>query len=180
MRPVFALVAIAVAVALAVPAAAQSLAEIAAQTRKKREEQKKAGGGSGKVITDADLRSGGSGRYQPVDVSGAPAPEASPAATAGTAAAAPAGEKPRTDEELAAERQAAWREKLQKAQADIARYNEDINRYQTALNDLSGGPIYGGTRTGLMNKLEEARRSLAAAQQALSDTQEEGRRNGWR
>ena len=56
---------------------------------------------------------------------------------------------------------------------------EEVNRAQTALNDISG-PLYGGTRAGLITRVEEGKRQLVIAQQNVVDLQEEGRRARYR
>jgi hypothetical protein len=176
MRPWVAVAAAAAAVAaLALPSSAQSLAEVAERTNNKKKDSAK----PAKVYTEADLRgrpatSGAMSQMEgPVAVSPAsPAPGAA-------GAVPPAGEKPKTEEEQQAEKQAEWRERLQKAEADVTRISEEINRAQTALNDISG-PLYGGTRAGLITRLEEGKRQLALAQQSVLDIQEEGRRARYR
>ena len=168
MRPWIAVAAAFAAVAaLALPASAQSLAEIAARTKKKET------GKPAKVFTEADLRGrpANSGSMSQMD-----GPVATPAASPAPGAAGaipPAGEKVKTEEEERAEKQAEWRERLQAAQADVARISEEVNRAQTALNDISG-PLYGGTRGGLITRVEEGKRQLAIAQQSVVDIRKKG------
>jgi cell pole-organizing protein PopZ len=176
MRPWLAAAIAAVAVfALVSPSPAQSLAEVAARTKKKQAEDK-AAKPAAKVYTESDLhgRPGAGSMSQmdgPVAVVASPAPGAAGA----LGAVPPAGEKPKTEDEERAEKQAEWRERLQKAEADVARISEEIDRAQTALNDISG-PLYGGTRAGLITRVDEGKRQLAIAQQTVVDIQEEGRR----
>ena len=175
MRPWVAVAAAAAAVAvLAPPAPAQSLGEIAARTKKKEEGKAK----PAKVYTETDLRSRPATSGSMSAMEGAASAEASPppAVAPGTA---PAGEKAKTDDELRAEKQQDWRERLQHAESEVARISEEVNRAQTALNDISG-PLYGGMRTGLINRVEEGKRQLALAQQMVLDLQEEGRRARYR
>jgi hypothetical protein len=173
MRPWVVAAAVAAAAAvLAPPSPAQSLAEVAARTKKKES------GKPTKVFTEADLRGRPATSGSMSQLEGpAATPAASPAP--GAAGAAPAGEKPKTEEEERAEKQAEWRERLQKAEADVARISEEVNRAQTALNDISG-PLYGGTRAGLITRVDEGKRQLALAQQSVLDIQEEGRRARYR
>src|SRR5687767_10266394 len=149
----------------------QSLAEVAARTAKKREEEK-ARKPVAKVYTDSDLRTGtgGSGAVSQMETEAQA--EAATAAPAAAGAVPPAGEKPKTEDEERALKQAEWGDKMEKAQAEIALHTENINKAQSALNDISG-PLYGGTRTGLINRLEGAKKALAAAQKSLEDLQEE-------
>ena len=175
MRPFFAVIAAAAVAARAVPVLrAPSLAEIAERNRKKEAEK----GKSGKVYTEADLRgraasSGAMSQMEgPVAVAASPAPgAASPAPGASPAA--------KSEDEQRAEAEAAWRERLKQASEDVTRIQGEIDRAQTALNDLSG-PLYGGTRAGLISKVEEGQRQLASAKQKVDDIREEGRRARFR
>jgi hypothetical protein len=149
--------------------AAQSLGEAAERARKERK------GKPAKVITETDLRRAGTAE---APVAAAETSETSEApAKEGTAAAAPAKEK--TEEELRAEAEAAWRQRLQKAREDVTRLNAEAAQLQTSLNDLSQN-LYGTTRTGMMSRLEEVKKQLSAAQQSVSDLEEEGRRSRYR
>lgn len=155
------------------PAATQSLAEAAERAKKERK------GKPAKVITESDLRRAGTGpgtvTEAPVasetsETSETPAKEGAPAAPAKTE---------KTEEELRAEAEANWRERLQKAQADVTRLNAEAAQIQTALNDLSQN-LYGATRTGMLSRLEEVKKQLSAAQQSVTDLEEEGRRSRFR
>ena len=173
MRPWLAVAVAAAAVAVfALPSSAQSLAEVAAKSKKKES------GKPAKVYTEADLRgrAGASGSMSQME--GPAATSAAPAAAA-AGAVPPAGQKPKSEEEERAEKQAEWRDRLQKAEADVTRISDEVNRAQTALNDISG-PLYGGTRSGLLTRVEEGKRQLAIAQQTVLDIQEEGRRARYR
>jgi hypothetical protein len=178
MRPWVAVAAAAAAIAvLAPPSPAQSLAEVAARTKKKDAEKS---GKPAKVYTEADLRGRPAAAGSMSQMEGPAATSAaSPAPAGATGAVPPAGERPKTEEEERAEKQAEWGERLQKAEADVIRISEEVNRAQTALNDISG-PLYGGTRGGLITRLEEGKRQLALAQQLVLDIQEEGRRARFR
>ena len=160
------------AAVLALPQAvsAQSLGEAAERAKKERK-----GGSKSKVITDSELRQAGAGRpEEPVtSPDSTPATEAAPAEGATTATPA----KPeKTEDELRAEAQANWRDRVQKAQAEVARLNAEATTLQTNLNDLSQN-LFGSNRASTMNRLDEVKKQLAAAQQAVSDLQEEGRRS---
>ena len=160
------------AAVLALPqvVSAQSLGEAAEKAKKERK------GSKTKVITDSELRQAGAGRpEEPVTSSdGAPAPEASPAD--GAAASATPAKAEKTEDELKAEAQASWRDRVQKAQAEVTRLNAEANQLQTSLNDLSQN-LYGSNRTNTMNRLDEVKKQLATAQQTVADLQEEGRRS---
>jgi uncharacterized phage infection (PIP) family protein YhgE len=159
---------------------AQSLGEAA--ERAKRERERRAG--KPKVITDQDLRSAGS-RVQELPVSSSEsedATEAAPAAegttTEGTPAAAPA-KAEKTEDELRAEAEAKWRERVQQARAEVSRLSAEANQLQTSLNDLSQN-IYGSNRAATLTRLEEVRKQLSTAQQSIADLEEEGRRSRFR
>lgn len=174
MRPWVAVAAAAAAVAvLAPPSPAQSLAEIAARTKKKES------GKPAKVYTETDLRGRAAGSGSMSQMEGPAATSAASPAPGAAGAVPPAGERPKTEEEERAEKQAEWRERLQHAQSEVTRISAEVDRAQTALNDISG-PLYGGTRGGLITRVDEGKRQLALAQQSVLDIQEEGRRARYR
>jgi hypothetical protein len=161
----------AAALGLASGAPAQSLAEIAAKQKEKRK------GKPTKVFTEEDLRRGSPG----IVTADAAAPaEGEPAAVPppGAAPAATAPAQP-TEEELRAAEQKAWRDKLQKSRDNVTQLDAEVNRLQTALNDIAE-PLYGATRANRMAALDKAKQQLAAAQQAVVDLEEQGRRSGYR
>ena len=175
MRPWVAVaVAVAASAAIASPVLAQSLAEVAARTKKKDAGKAK----PAKVYTETDLRKPAtSGAMSQMEGPGSAEP--SPAPAAGTTGAAPAGEVPKTEEEQLAEKQTEWRGRLQHAQSEVTRISAEVERTQLALNDLSG-PLYGGNRAGLIARLELGQQQLALAQQQVADLEEEGRRARYR
>jgi hypothetical protein len=151
-------------------ASAQSLGEAAEKAKRERK-------GKTKVITETELRRG---TLEP-PVTSSETTEASDSKETpkeGTAAAAPA-KAEKTEEELRAEAETKWRERVQKAEADVTRLRAEANQLQTALNDISQN-LYGATRTGMLNRLESVNKDLAAAQQTVADLQEEGRRARYR
>lgn len=161
---------------LALPQAvsAQSLGEAAEKAKKERK-----GGTKTKVITDSDLRQAGAGRpEEPVTSSETAAPTAPAEGAAPGTAAAPA--KPeKTEDELRAEAEAKWRDRLQKTRDELGRLNTEANTLQTSLNDLSQN-LYGTNRSATMNRLDEVKKQMAAAQQSVADLEEEGRRSRFR
>jgi hypothetical protein len=170
----------AVAILIALPSfsAAQSLAEAAAREREKRKGQK-----AGKVITEDELRRAGRGPGTANVSMSAPDPAASPAASgqAQPAGATQAGAAPKakTDDEVRAEQEQAWRDKLKTAQEDVLRLTQAATALQNSLNDLSGN-VYGSQRTNLMNQLEKTKAELQAAQAQVATLQDEGRRSRFR
>jgi len=152
---------------------AQSLGEAAEKAKKERK-----GGTKTKVITDTDLRQAGAGRPEEPVTSSEAATETAPADGAAAATAAPA-KAEKTEDELRAEAEAKWRDRVQKARDELGRLNTEANTLQTNLNDLSQN-LYGSNRTATMNRLDEVRKQLAAAQQSVADLEEEGRRSRFR
>jgi len=161
------------AAVLALPQAvsAQSLGEAAERAKKERK-----GGSKTKVITNDELRQAGGTRYEPPVTSSEPEPAAAPAPADGAAPATAPAKAEKTEDELRAEAQANWRDRVQKAQAEVTRLNAEANTLQTSLNDLSQN-LYGSNRANTMNRLDEVKKQLATAQQAVADLEEEGRRS---
>jgi len=157
-----------------VAASAQSLAEIAAKQKEKRK------GKPTKVFTEEDLKKGPSRGFTSGE-SSEPAPEgAAPAPGAATAPEGSGTQPPqKSEDELRAERQAAWRDKIQKARDNVTQLSSEVSRLEAALNDLTV-PVYGATRTTRVEAHQKAKQQLAAAQLAVADLEEEGRRNGYR
>ena len=180
MRRLFAAGVVAAVAWAAVPAVADappSLGEVAARQKDKKK---------GKPYTEEDLRTprrGGSYSQPAADggstgagTTGA-AGEKKPEGTASPAAGATP--KAKTDDEVRAEAETAWREKLAQAQADVATWTAEITRLQAALSD-SSMPMYGPGRAARADALENAKRQLAAATSAVETLTEEGRRNRYR
>jgi hypothetical protein len=164
---------------LALPtfAGAQSMAELAAREREKRKTQKP----SGKVITDEDLRRGSAGRGTVNTTPGesAPATAASPAAGGAQPAAAAGAQKPKTEEELRAEQEQAWRERLKKAQAEVQRVTLALDTVNRSLSDMTGN-LYGAQRTTLLAEADKLKIEQQVVQQQLAAVEEEGRRSRFR
>ena len=164
--------AVALAAAVAWP---QSLGEIAAREKERQEKVKKKSGGAAHVITENELRGRGAGTYsQPGTTSTTPTPAASP-----SPGASPGAPKPKTDDELQAEQEKAWRERLQQAQDEVTRLQAGVDSLQRDLGDPTMG-VYGPGRAKSISRLEEAQKQLAAAKQKVGDLQEEGRRSRFR
>jgi hypothetical protein len=171
--------ALAVLVALsAAPLMAQTLTQAAAQEKAKRK-----GKTPPKPITDEDLAKAGAGKGALSLPDGATATD--PAAadakkTAGTTTGTgtPA-KKEKTEDEIRAERQGEWSQKLDLARQQARVHHENIDRIQTDLNDVSGG-IYTTRRTALLNMLDSENAALAKSNTDIEQLEEEGRRNGFR
>jgi hypothetical protein len=164
--------AVALAAAVAWP---QSLAEIAAREKERQEKVKRKAGGAAHVITEDDLRGRGAGTYsQPGATSTTATPTASP-----SPGASPGAAKPKTDEELRAEQEKAWRDRLQQSQEEVTRLQGIVDGLQRDLGDPTVG-VYGTGRARMLSRIDEAQKALAAAKQKVEDLQEEGRRNRFR
>ncbi len=152
------------AVALASSAAAQSLPELAKAEKARRAKLQKSGAPA-KVYTEGD-RSG----------TAAPEGDTTTAAT-GTAAPAPAGskKKEKTPEELAAEKQKEWDDKVKTAQDSIKNVQEAITRNERVLASM-----YNITpaRQDVINNIEADKKKLADLQQTLVALEDERRRAG--
>ena len=178
MRASFVAPALIAASGLFAPAARpQSRGEIAAtRSEAGRDETHK----PAKVYTEDDLRAHhpSSGTFsQP---SGAPGSAAVVATEDETPqACAPPAENAKTEDEKRAEKQAAWRKRLETAQAEISRLTEHVFRLQGLVDDLRN-QIYGSGRTVKIQALEDAKARLAAVRQEAADLEEEGRRAGFR
>lgn len=155
------------AVALASSAAAQShqtLPELA-KAEKARRAQLQKSGAPAKVYTEGDR-------------SGAAAPEGdTTTAATGTAAPATAGgkKKEKTPEELAAEKQKEWDDKVKTAQDNIKNVQEAITRNERVLASM-----YNITpaRQDVINNIEADKKKLADLQQTLVALEDERRRAG--
>jgi hypothetical protein len=162
------------AAALLLPATtrAQSLAEVAAKEKERRKAK------SGRTFTEEDLRRAGATRPRDTAAAVPDAAAASPEAGAPKAGKESA-PKPKTPDEIRAEQEKAWRDRLAKANEDVTRLSGQIDMIQRGLNDVSQ-PLYGPARTTQLGRLDDAKKQLAAAQQSVSDIQEEGRRSSFR
>jgi hypothetical protein len=187
MRRLIVPLSLVLAVALPSGLAAQSLGEVAAKERERREKAR-AGKPAPKVITEEDLRSSSKPRgtvsnpaaSDSPDASASPVPGAPPVPGASPAASpSPAAAKEKTDEELLAQRQAQWRERMQRTQADVQALSQRVEQIQSKLNDVSGN-IYSSSRANLVSEMESTKTLLAQARQTLAELEEEGRRSAFR
>jgi hypothetical protein len=179
LRPsLFALAALAVSAAVA---GAQSLGELAAKEKERQEKERQKRGGASKVITESDLGGRSGGTFSNAGSTAATAtPAASPSpAAAGAEAAKPAEAREKTPDEIRAEQENAWRQRLTQARTEVTQLNERLGRLQQSLNDLTAN-LYTSSRTTVLQQFETTKTELAAAQQKVTDLEEEGRRNQYR
>ena len=156
--------------------AAQSLGELAQQEKDRRKNAKK----TAKTFTEEDLKSAG-GRTANVMDANTPA-EAGTADTTG--AAAPAGDakpgaKEKTYDEKRTDAEKGWRDRLTKAREEVSRLQTQLDKMQALANDQNALQ-FGTARADLLNRLEDTKKQLAAAQQSVATLEEEGRHSGWR
>jgi len=151
----------------------QSLGEIAAREKERQEKVKKKTGGAAHVITEDDLRGRGAGTYSQPGAGSSATPTASP--SPGASPGAPQ----KTDDEIRADQEKAWRDRLQQAQEEVTRLSGIVDGLQRDLGDATVG-VYGTGRAKMLSRMDEAQKMLAAAKQKVEDLQEEGRRSRFR
>ncbi len=151
------------AVALATSAAAQSqsLPELAKAEKARRARLQKAGGPA-KVYTEGD-RSGDAA--QP-ESAGAPATGAAGSATK---------KKEKTPEEVAADKQKEWNDKVKQAQDQIRELEATISRNERNLASLIN---ITPARVDLANSIEADKKKLADLQKSLVSLEDDRRRAG--
>jgi hypothetical protein len=162
---------------LPAPSGAQGLAEAAAKEKARRKAL-----APGKTYTEDDLRRAGGGAPSTTtstETATAPSGDAASQDKADSAAPSKGGPKAKTDDEMRAEREKDWRDRLAKTNEEIARLNSDIASLESLLGDLSQN-LYGANRTAQLNRLDEDKKQLSTAQKTLADLQDEGRRNSYR
>jgi hypothetical protein len=177
VRPsLLALVALAGAAAVA---GAQSLGELAAKEKERQEKERQKRGGASKVITENDLGGAGRGTMSNAGSTAAPEPEASASPAAAASPGQPAAAKEKTAEEIRAEQENDWRQRIGKAREEVAQLSAKADRLQLSLNDLSAN-LYSSSRTNAIQELENTKTQLAAARQKVADLENEGSRNSYR
>ena len=184
MRLSLAAAVVTVAVGLAtLPASAQSLGEVAAREKARRDKAARDGRARppAKVITEDELRGrmGAGTLSQPAATEDSASTASTPGAAPAPAAAGPAATPEKSEDELRAERQTEWRQKLQSARADVATLRARREQIEAALSDPAV-PMYGAGRASVANQLEQTKTQLVAAEQNVANLEEEGRRNRYR
>ena len=155
----------ALALATVSVAQAQTLTELAKQEKQRRAKLRTSGAPT-KVYTESDRSS------EPI--------EAAPAGAAATTAdplavAAPGAPKEKTREELDAERQKEWADRLKKAQDEIAGLEAAITKNERNLASLIN---ITPARQDLANSIEADKKRLADLKQSLVSLEDERRRAG--
>jgi len=170
----------AVLVALAVPAAAQSLGELA----KKEAERRKTTPPAKKVYTDDDLKK--------ITVPGGTAPDAAakPADAAGkTDAAAADATKPADDKDKPAEKvagEAEWRGRMNAAREGLRRSEMFAEALQSRINGLTADftarddpyqrALIADDRQKALAELDQVKKDIENGKKAITDIEEEARR----
>jgi len=152
-------------------ASAQSLTDLAKQEKSRRAKAKSTGTAPAKLYTDSN--GGAIGAADP-----ATAADPAQGATGGaatTAATATGDKKAKTPQELAAEAQAAWAEKVKKAQDEITALEGAISQ-----NERSLASMYNITpaRADMVSRIEADKKKVADLKQTLAGLEEERRRAG--
>jgi hypothetical protein len=152
-------------------APAQSLGDVANADKERRKKQKPA-----KVYTEEDLRNA---KGKSANVLGGETASDAPAATAPAAAGTDAAKKEKTPDEIRADDQKAWREKITKAREEVTRLQREVDQLTAVLSDPNS-PQYGAQRGQATQRLETAKANLATAQASLSGLEDQARRSGYR
>ncbi len=157
------------AFALATTAAAQSqpsLPELARAEKARRAQLQKAGGPA-KVYTEGD-RSGSADASQAESAS-------APATSAGASTGSASKKKEKTPEEIAAEKQKEWNDKVKQAQDQIKELEATISKNERVMGSLIN---ITPQRADLANQIEADKKKLAELQQSLVSLEDERRRAG--
>ncbi|MBX7184915.1 MAG: hypothetical protein K1Y01_07185 [Vicinamibacteria bacterium] len=157
------------AVALATSAAAQSqpsLTELAKAEKARRSKVQKAGGAA-KTYTESD-RTGGAAAPE-----GESATASTPTGAAATGSATK--KKDKTPEEIAADQQKEWNDKVKAAQDQIKETEATIARNERVLASLIN---ITPQRVDLANSIEADKKKLADLQKSLADLEDQRRRAG--
>ena len=150
----------------AATAQAQGLTDLAKAEKKRRAQVQKTGGAA-KVYTEAD-RNGG--------LSSSGETSATTAPDSGSAAAtAPGAKKEKTPEEVAAEKQKEWNDKVAAAQAQITELEGVITTNERNLASLIN---ITPARVDLANRIEADKKKLADLRQSLVALEDARRRAG--
>jgi hypothetical protein len=163
----------AAALLLPVTSRAQSLTEAAAKEKERRK------GKTGRTLTEDDLHRAGVSRQQEGASTDGAAVAPADAAAADAKTPKDGAPKAKPADEVRADQEKAWRDRLTKANDDVSKLSAQVDTMQHALNDTSQN-LYGSGRATQVARLEDTKRQLAAAQQSILDLQEEGRRSSYR
>jgi hypothetical protein len=148
-------------------AQAQGLTDLA-KAEKKRRAQVQKSGGAAKVYTEAD-RNSGSTSSGDLAVAGTPEGGAAPGAVLA------GGKKEKTPEEVAADKQKEWNDKVTAAQNQITELEGVISTNERNLASLIN---ITPARVDLANRIEADKKKLADLRQSLVTLEEERRRAG--
>lgn len=155
----------AVTLASSAAAQAQTLPEIAKAEKARRAQLRKAGGPA-KMYTESDRRGGDVSETETAGT-----PSAAAAALTGSAGA----RKEKTPEEIAAEKQAEWSEKVKKAQDEIKELEATIARNERVMGSLIN---ITPQRHDLGLQIEADKKKLVELQKSLVSLEDERRRAG--
>lgn len=150
-------------------AQAQSLPEVAKAEKARRAKIRAQGGGPAKLYTEGDRSAATSA--DPAQPTASPTDAAAPAGVAGASTK----KKEKTPEELAAERQKEWNDKLKAAQDEIKQLQDEIDRNE---RNLAAMINITPARADLANRIDSDKKKMVTLRQKLVDLEEERRRAG--
>ena len=148
-----------------------SLAEVAQKDKERRAKEKK----PAKSFTDADLKSSGRSTFNVMEGVSTTAPAAGEAKAEGEAA--PGAAKPKSDDELRAQKKTDLQRRLDEQKKLIEVVQKAVADAQRELGDVAN-TTYGSRRDALTKRVDDGAKELAKAQQAIADIQDEARRAG--
>lgn len=155
----------------------QSLAEVAAKTRRQRQAE---GTKPPKVITDDELARGRRGA-PPDEVAPAEDSSSSDSASSGSASkdqGAQGQTKEKTDDEIRAEAKADWEKRQKAAEEKVTQLTQEIEAINRDLSDARYGQ-FGTGRADRIQRRDAATAELDAAKEELDSLEEERRRQGF-
>lgn len=145
-----------------------SLAEVAQKDKERRAKEKK----PAKSFTDADLKSSGRSTFNVMEgLTPAPATEEAKAETA------PGAAKPKSEEELRAQKKVDLQRRLDEQKKLVEVIQKAVADAQRELADVAN-TTYGSRRDGLTKRVDDGAKELAKAQEAIGGIQDEARRAG--
>jgi hypothetical protein len=154
-------------VGLVAPAQAQSLVDLAKQ-EKARRAALKAKGKTGKSYTEGDT-SGNAGN---------PVADATvPGAAAGGGGSTPAGEAPKTPDQVRADQQKEWADRLKAAQDEIKAAEEVLAQNERSLASITQMTP---ARADLASRVDSDRKKVADLKAKIDQLEEERRRSGFK
>ena len=149
---------------------AGSLGDAAEKARRERDARK--GQKTVKSYGETDLRSSG------VQTQESSSSDANAAAPAAAASPAPGAKKEKTDDEVRADKKKDYEQKIAEQVRLMGVIQKAMDEAQAELGDPTTATTFGSRGAALQKRITDGQAELAKAQQAISDIQEEARRQG--